>query len=302
MLPLSDGLPARRFPVVNVLLIAANFAVWILYELSHLNAAVYHASFYPCAVDGAWRAPEPWGLSWITAMFLHGSWDHILGNMLFLAIFGKNVEDAYGPLRYLVFYFAGGFAAMMAQTGMTLWLGTAADARAANLGASGAWSVVIRADSSRAPQLAAREDQTEGLARGLLVGASVASLLGAGYALHLAGRENGASRVLLIGVAVLTVMLSWTVINTVYTMRYADQHFRSKQGGIAFGTGQDQQLPGYREFAYVAFTIGMTYQVSDTTLRDPRIRRTVLAHATLSYVFGVVIVAGTVNLISGLFR
>ena len=184
-----------------------------------------------------------------------------------------------------------------------------------------AWSVVIRADSSRAPQLAAREDQTEGSgrqlaraaagcprrpdrrpARGLLVGASVASLLGAGYALHLAGRENGASRVLLIGVAVLTVMLSWTVINTVYTMRYADQHFRSKQGGIAFGTEQDQQLPGYRDFAYVAFTIGMTYQVSDTTLRDPRIRRTVLAHATLSYVFGVVIVAGTVNLISGLFR
>ena len=101
MLPLSDGVPARRFPVVNVLLIVANFAVFLLYELPHLNAAVYHASFYPCSVDNACRAPEPWGLSWITAMFLHGGWDHILGNMLFLAIFGKNVEDAYGPLRYL---------------------------------------------------------------------------------------------------------------------------------------------------------------------------------------------------------
>ena len=145
MLPLSDGLPARRFPVVNVLLIAANFAVWILYELPHLNAAVYHASFYACAVDGACRAPEPWGLSWITAMFLHGSWDHILGNMLFLAIFGKNVEDAYGPLRYLLFYFAGGFAAMMAQTGMTLWFGTAADARVPELGASGAIAAVLGA-------------------------------------------------------------------------------------------------------------------------------------------------------------
>ena len=54
--------------------------------------------------------------------------------------------------------------------------------------------------------------------------------------------------------------------------------------------------------AHVAFTIGMCYQVSDTTLRDPQIRRTVLAHAILSYVFGVVIVAGSVNLISGLFR
>jgi len=164
------------------------------------------------------------------------------------------------------------------------------------------WPIIIRADSSRAPLLAAREDQTEGSARALLVGASVASLLGAGYALHLAGQHSDAPRVLLIGIAVLTVVLSWTVINTVYTLRYADEHFRSRPGGIAFGDGDGQQHPSYRDFAYVAFTIGMTYQVSDTTLRDPRIRRTVLAHALLSYLFGVVIVAGSVNLISGLFR
>jgi uncharacterized membrane protein len=164
------------------------------------------------------------------------------------------------------------------------------------------WPVIVRADSARAPQLAAREDQTEGSARVLLVGASVASLLGAGYALHLAGRQSGAPQILLIGAAVLTVVLSWTVINTVYTLRYAGQHFRSEPGGIAFGAEDGQQHPGYRDFAYVAFTIGMTYQVSDTTLRDPLIRRTVLAHAILSYVFGVVIVAGSVNLISGLFR
>ena len=145
MLPLSDGISARRFPVVNVLLIAANFAVWLFYELPNLNAAVYHASFYSCSVDNACRAPEPWGESWITAMFLHGSWDHILGNMLFLAIFGKNVEDAYGPLRYLVFYFAGGFAAIMAQTGMTLWFGTAADGRVPTLCASGAIAAVLGA-------------------------------------------------------------------------------------------------------------------------------------------------------------
>jgi uncharacterized membrane protein len=164
------------------------------------------------------------------------------------------------------------------------------------------WPIIVRADSSRARQLAAREDQTEASARTLLVGAGVASLLGAGYALHLANQENGALRVLLSGAAVLTVVLSWTVINTVYTLRYADQYFRSKPGGIAFGAEDGQQQPGYRDFAYVAFTIGMTYQVSDTTLRDPQIRYTVLAHAILSYVFGVVIVAGSVNLISGLFR
>ena len=128
MLPLSDGLHPRRFPIVNVALIAANFAVWLLYELPHLNAAVYHASFYPCTVDNACRGPEPWGISWFTAMFMHGSWGHILGNMLFLAIFGKNVEDAFGHLRYLAFYVAGGFVATMTQTAVTLLFGTAAAA------------------------------------------------------------------------------------------------------------------------------------------------------------------------------
>ena len=164
------------------------------------------------------------------------------------------------------------------------------------------WPIILQADSARAAQVASREDQTEGSARTLLLGASAASLLGAGYALHLAGLHSGAPRAALIGVAVLTVVLSWSLINTVYTLRYADLHYRSMPGGIEFGTEDGPQHPSYRDFAYVAFTIGMTYQVSDTTLRDPQIRRTVLAQAILAYVFGVVIVAGSVNLISGLFR
>jgi uncharacterized membrane protein len=108
--------------------------------------------------------------------------------------------------------------------------------------------------------------------------------------------------VLLIGLAMLTVVLSWTVVNTVYTLRYADLHFRSGAVGIAFGDSAGQELPTYRDFAYVAFTIGMCYQVSDTTVRDSRIRRTVLSHAFLSYLFGVVIVGGSVSLIAGLIR
>jgi len=98
------------------------------------------------------------------------------------------------------------------------------------------------------------------------------------------------------------VVLSWTVVNTVYTLRYADLHYQSGAAGIAFGEEPGQERPTYRDFAYVAFTIGMTYQVSDTTVRDRRIRRTVLAHALLSYLFGVVIVGGSVNLIAGLLR
>jgi rhomboid family protein len=145
MLPLSDGLQPRRFPIVNVALIAANVAVWLLYELPNLDSAVYHGSFYPCAVDNACRAPEPWAISWLTAMFMHGGWGHLLGNMLFLAIFGKNVEDAFGHLRYLAFYIAGGFAATMAQTAVTLLFGSESAARVPELGASGAIAAVLGA-------------------------------------------------------------------------------------------------------------------------------------------------------------
>jgi hypothetical protein len=145
MLPLSDGIPARRFPFVNAALIAANFAVWIFYELPHLGSSVFHASFYPCTVNGTCHGPEPWGVSWFTAMFLHGSWSHILGNMLFLAIFGKNVEDSLGHLLYLGLYVAGGFVAAMTQALITLIAGSTADAAVPMLGASGAIAAVLGA-------------------------------------------------------------------------------------------------------------------------------------------------------------
>jgi membrane associated rhomboid family serine protease len=145
VIPYSDGIPARRFPVVNVTLIAVNFVVFLFYELPNGDAAVDNASFYPCNVDNACHLGIPWGLGWITAMFLHAGWDHILGNMLFLAIFGKNVEDAFGRLGYLLLYFAGGLLATITQTAMTLLFGSAADARVPTLGASGAIAAVLGA-------------------------------------------------------------------------------------------------------------------------------------------------------------
>lgn len=164
--------------------------------------------------------------------------------------------------------------------------------------------IIVRSDGLRTAALARREDETRTTAGLLLVGASLASLLAVAFALGQAGRETGGGRVLLIGLATLTVVLSWIVVNTVFTLRYADLYFSSPPGGIAFalGEGAAQDEPAYRDFAYVAFTIGMTYQVSDTTLGDRTIRRAVLFHALLSYVFGVVIVAGGVNLVAGLAR
>jgi membrane associated rhomboid family serine protease len=130
---------------VTTAIIAVNVAVWLFYELPSLNSAIEHASFYPCTIDGSCDGPEPWWISWVTSMFLHGSWDHILGNMLFLAVFGKNVEDRFGRLPYLLFYFAGGLAATVTQTAVTLLAGTSADAQTPNLGASGAIAAVLGA-------------------------------------------------------------------------------------------------------------------------------------------------------------
>jgi uncharacterized membrane protein len=116
------------------------------------------------------------------------------------------------------------------------------------------WPIIIRADSGNVVQLARREDENRGSATVLLLGASVASLLGVGFALILAGRHNGALQVLLVAFAVLTVLLSWTVVNTVFTLRYADQSIGSGDAGIAFGDADAPEAPTYRDFAYVAQT------------------------------------------------
>jgi uncharacterized membrane protein len=159
------------------------------------------------------------------------------------------------------------------------------------------WVTIRPADGARTQELAMREDETRTSALLLLVVASIISLAAIGFPLSFAKSNNASQRFALISLALVTVGLSWLVVNTVFTLRYADLYFREHTAAIDFG---EQSTPSYRDFAYLAFTIGMTYQVSDTTLRDQRIRRTVLVHALLSYVFGVVIVAAGINLMASL--
>lgn len=148
MLPLFDNVPTRRLPLVTWALIAANLAVW-LWELGARGGRIDHYAFYPCALSGpcvgAARDHLPWPEGTLTSMFLHASWLHVLGNMLFLFIFGNNVEDVMGRLRFLVFYLAGGFAAALAQAFVTLHWSGAHAASIPNVGASGAIAAVLGA-------------------------------------------------------------------------------------------------------------------------------------------------------------
>src|SRR4029450_4810440 len=100
---------------------------------------------------------------------------------------------------------------------------------------------------------------------------------------------------------VATIAISWVIVHSVYTLRYADLFYREPEGGLDFKSGPDFQ-PDYHDFAYTAFTIGMTYQVSDTDVNRHEMRRTVLRHALLSFLFGAVILATTVNVIATLLN
>jgi rhomboid family protein len=146
VLPITDNVPTRRFPVVTVSLIIANFAVWIFYELPNLDRAVNQLAFHPCEVENTCpQIDEGWEITAVTSMFMHGSWFHLLGNMLFLWIFGNNVEDAMGRIRFIIFYFLAGFAATALQTLVTLTTTPLQDHVIPFLGASGAISGVLGA-------------------------------------------------------------------------------------------------------------------------------------------------------------
>jgi membrane associated rhomboid family serine protease len=149
MLPLKDNVPTRTFPILTVGLIAANALVWILYEHaggSGFEASVNELAYHPCEVEDSCRqVGEDWPVTAFTSMFMHGSWEHLIGNMLFLWIFGNNVEDTLGKLRFIPFYLAGGLAATGVQTFVTLQYGSPQDGEIPNLGASGAIAAVLGA-------------------------------------------------------------------------------------------------------------------------------------------------------------
>jgi len=134
MIPISDASRRpERIPVVTILIILVNGFVFVL-ELMGGDPFVTRWSVIPADIT----AGHHW-ITILTAMFMHGSWSHILGNMVFLWAFGPEIEDAMNPLRYLMFYLAGGLVAMLAQ------VAAGPHSTVPNLGASGAIAAVMGA-------------------------------------------------------------------------------------------------------------------------------------------------------------
>jgi membrane associated rhomboid family serine protease len=151
--PLKDNIPTDRFPVVTVALIVANVIVYFFLQDGLLGLPdggesgdwpVTTYAYIPCEITGsdpcqtAPGGPANW-VTVFTAMFMHGSIVHLGGNMLFLWIFGNNVEDSMGPVKFVAFYLLGGIAATALQTVVS----TGDEAQIANLGASGAVAAVL---------------------------------------------------------------------------------------------------------------------------------------------------------------
>jgi uncharacterized membrane protein len=161
------------------------------------------------------------------------------------------------------------------------------------------WASVWRLDPVEVEADAKRQDPNRDLTDLVLLGAAAASLIAVGMVVFGASGAAGVVVYLQAALALGSVFVSWTMVHTVYTLKYARLYYAGSPGGIDFnGTG----APDYADFAYLAFTVGMTFQISDTNIQSKLIRRAVLRHAWLSFPLVAVIIAATINLVSGLAK
>ena len=161
------------------------------------------------------------------------------------------------------------------------------------------WSSVGRLDARRTAQIAVKEDPSTTVADLVIIGAGVASLAAVGLVLVKAGHSQGGAKAFLMAIGVVSVALSWFSLHTVYMLRYARIYYTGEHTGIDF---HDESKPAYLDFAYLAFTVGMTFQVSDTDVTSTAIRRSVLRHALLAFLFGAVILGLMINVVASLLH
>ncbi|QGF25090.1 DUF1345 domain-containing protein [Raineyella fluvialis] len=157
------------------------------------------------------------------------------------------------------------------------------------------WATIAPMDAEQTRSHSTAEDAGRGTTDVILLIAALASLVGVAVLLA-AGSQKGSSAIAETGLGVLCVISSWLLVHTLFTMRYARLYYENG-GGIGFNQDED---PDYQDFAYLTFTVGMTYQVSDTDITSKAIRHTILRHGLLSYLLGAVVLASTVNLVASI--
>ena len=159
------------------------------------------------------------------------------------------------------------------------------------------WFGILRMSAETTARRATREDTSRATSDVLTLCAAVASLAAIGIVLVRAHHTHGAVQIGLATLGLLSIAVSWLTVHTIFTLRYALIYYTEPVGGVDFNEAIE---PTYKDFAYLAFAIGMTFQVSDTNVTKSEVRHTVLRHALLSYMFGSLILAAAVNIIAGL--
>ncbi|HET8877813.1 MAG TPA: DUF1345 domain-containing protein [Arthrobacter sp.] len=210
----------------------------------------------------------------------NGRAHHSRLRVLVMIVIGALTAVAVGTLKSWAYAPAMGWAA--ASLTYLIWV----------------WSVIGRLQAQATAAHARREDPSRGASDVLVLIATVASFGGVALILLDASNAQGGTKAAIIAMAVGSVALSWFLVHTLYTLRYASIYYRDKTG-VDFN---EDKLPRYLDFAYLAFTVGMTFQVSDTDLKTDAIRTTVLRQALLSYLLGTIVLATTINLVAGLIH
>lgn len=159
------------------------------------------------------------------------------------------------------------------------------------------WVDIARLNAPGTRAHANREDPSRRLSEIIIIASGVALLAAVGLLLVRAGHTHGPTKAYLIGIGILSVILSWGTVHTIFALRYTRAYYRGADQGVDFN---EEDPPAYLDFAYLSFTIGMTFQVSDTDLTTKSVRRIALGHALLSYLFGAVMLALSINVVAGL--
>ena len=161
------------------------------------------------------------------------------------------------------------------------------------------WVTVLPMSPTQCSDHSIREDPSRAVADSVVLVAAVANLASVGLILVKAANAMGGTKAYLLTVGMVSVVLAWGVVHTIFTLRYARIYYTGGDGGVDFN---EKTPPDYRDFAYLAFTIGMTFQVSDTNLTSKSMRRTALRHALISYLFGAVIIGLIINVVASLLH